>query len=101
MSLAAPTQFAIATGTGITAFNMAVVWSSNPAGSTITINGVTTPMLAVYDTPLSIVANIAAAGSCNSEVAEELLRYLQFIVYMYQNVSTSNPNVGLLGLTIS
>ena len=90
MSLAAPTQFAVS-GKGITAFNIAVVWSVNVAGSTMTVNANVHPMADAYNNPLSLLTDLAIAAGIaipggpagSTGGVEGLLQLIQSLVLLY------------------
>lgn len=97
MSINAPTSIAF---TGDVAVTISVTWSSNPAGSTITVNSNTYPMLGVFDNSLKIVNDIQTAGSCSAQQAERILQALQFLVQGY-DLQVSGALSGRMSIAVS
>lgn len=92
MSVAAPGSFTITGGASLT-ITVNTWQASAPTTSAITVNGHSHVLGEVFDNPLGILNELAAAGSVSLQVAEKLLQQLQFIVQMYDLQASESAGV--------
>lgn len=91
MSVPAPTTFTVTGGASVT-ITLGAAWATtggpaqvalNILATTFTLNSNPHKLADFYDNASGLVADLAAAASVSTQIAEQLFRQLQAIVSMY------------------